>query len=313
MSKSPSRISLLVVVVCLLAAGALLFRSAQQLKAASERPSSAQSGEMTLHAVAAAGDVGALTRELNAGAKVDVVIAGTDVGRRGMTALMLAAQNGRADAVQLLLERGADVNRATDNGRTALMLAAGWGDLATIRAILARNPRIDARTDDGWTALMFAAARGRPEVVVELVRAGANVRERTRDGQTPLMRAAGSGDIEKVAPLLATAARDDINLVDHDGRSALRLAAEATQPGAQVVAALLEAGADANLADAEGVTPLMQAAVQGDAERVQALLNAGARVDASDALDRSVMDWARFRDDAKGKAVQDLLNARRGG
>ena len=43
----------------------------------------------------------------------------------GTTALMLAAQKGRAEVVRILLAAGADVNQAkTSDGMTALMLAS---------------------------------------------------------------------------------------------------------------------------------------------------------------------------------------------
>ena len=50
-----------------------------------------------------------------------------DRTRKGVTALMLAAVFGCAEAVQLLLRKGADVNSKTDNGETALTLARRRG------------------------------------------------------------------------------------------------------------------------------------------------------------------------------------------
>ena len=49
----------------------------------------------------------------------------------GATALMLAAGRGLSDAVELLLQAGADVNRSAKDGETALVAAEAIGDHET--------------------------------------------------------------------------------------------------------------------------------------------------------------------------------------
>lgn len=51
--------------------------------------------------------------------------------RTGMTALMVAAEQGNSDTVRTLLARGADPARTNQDGRTALMLAEAKRDEAT--------------------------------------------------------------------------------------------------------------------------------------------------------------------------------------
>ena len=55
-----------------------------------------------LHAAAKAGDVGTMTELLDGGAEVDAVA-------NGRTALFIACENGKLEAVELLLEHGADI------------------------------------------------------------------------------------------------------------------------------------------------------------------------------------------------------------
>ena len=114
------------------------------------------------------------------------------------TALMAAADAGRADSVQLLISYGADVNATDGLGRSALMLAAAQGATELLAPLLRGGIEpADAflKANNGWTALMFACAAGREETVDELLRlvgeGGADallalVEQKDNDGQTAL-------------------------------------------------------------------------------------------------------------------------------
>ena len=96
----------------------------------------------------------------------------------GETALMTAARTGKVDAVKVLLAHGAKVNEAESwRGQTALMWAAAEGHVATVDALIAAGADIRARSKGGFTPLMFAAREGRPGVVKALLKAGADVNE----------------------------------------------------------------------------------------------------------------------------------------
>ncbi len=69
---------------------------------------------MSLHAAAQKGDVAAMQAALSSGAQMN----GLD--KSGRTAMHMASASGHADAVQLLLERDADVDLETKQGETAL-------------------------------------------------------------------------------------------------------------------------------------------------------------------------------------------------
>ena len=62
------------------------------------------------------------------------------------TPLFIAAQAGRADTVQLLLEAGADVNR-TDNYATPLIAAVLSGSEETIKLLLEAGADVDAQVE----------------------------------------------------------------------------------------------------------------------------------------------------------------------
>ncbi len=90
--------------------------------------------------------------------------------------------------------------------------------------------------------------------------------------QSPVADAAMQRDNAGVAALLETGA--DVNLAQADGATALHWAAY--HGNVSLAGLLLEAGADASAANRNGSTPLWLAASHGDAVMVEALLEGGA-------------------------------------
>jgi len=95
--------------------------------------------------------------------------AGVDLNatdRDGATALIRAALDNRPEAVELLVDLGADVNARAEggDGRTALMVAASLGHSEVVR-ILLLSPEIDINAQSkGLTALILADYNDQPEV-----------------------------------------------------------------------------------------------------------------------------------------------------
>jgi ankyrin repeat protein len=85
----------------------------------------------------------------------------------GISALMLAADNGHSDAAGALLDGGADVDLRTRGGKTALMAAARRGQTNTTAALLTAGAGVDFMDRDGRTALMKAALGGILHVVCQ--------------------------------------------------------------------------------------------------------------------------------------------------
>ena len=86
------------------------------------------------------------------------------------------------------------------------------------------------------------------------------------------MNIAGANGITPL--MLATGA--DVNLVDKQGATPLILVAQ--KYNSEIVAALIEAGADVNVTGEDGVTPLMNAARKGYSGLVRQLIESGADV-----------------------------------
>lgn len=300
--------SLSLVVIVLLVAGGFMFWTVRELAAELRHDGTyTASASPAIFSAASAGDIAGIEREAKKNADLNAL--GAPAGTRvTMTPLMVASMNGHAAAVTKLLELGAAPETRSDDGRTAIIYAAGWGNAACVHALLASGARVDARGDDGWTATMLASARGDIEGLRALLSAGANVDARNKWGQTALFIAAQAGGADRVRALLDAGARATIDWADNSGATALAMAAGAADSN-EVLVELLGAGADPNLADADGLTPLMRAADRGDVERVKALLAAKADAGAKDRLGRTARDWAESRDDDLGRAVAAVLPA----
>ena len=105
------------------------------------------------------------------------------------TPLIGAASFGHLEVVKLLLAKGAEVE-AGKNHLTALTGAAGSGHLEVVKQLLARNPDVDAKDRNGNTALMCAAGNGHLEVLKLLLKKGADVNATAKYGSTALIEAA---------------------------------------------------------------------------------------------------------------------------
>ncbi|XP_028037940.1 kinase D-interacting substrate of 220 kDa B isoform X4 [Bombyx mandarina] len=201
-----------------------------------------------------------------------------DKDENGTTSLMVAAENGRTDAVSLLLEAGADAGAADADGWTPLAFAARGGYLPIVRELLDAKSRVDPRDCGGWTPLMWASYKGNEDVVALLLESGADVHAHGNYNINSLVWAAGRRHSGVVTRLLAAGAR--ANSCDKYATSALTWAARAGDVTA--CAALLRAGADPNTAGMYCWTPLLQATQGNHFEIVQMLLEHKPNVNALD-------------------------------
>lgn len=105
---------------------------------------------------------------------------------KGQLALILAAQQGRADAISYLLDAGADLDVIDPYGNNALWAACFIESKACIDLLLAAGIAIDYQNPSGATALIYASSSGRHEIVEHLLRAGADPLLATQDDFTAL-------------------------------------------------------------------------------------------------------------------------------
>lgn len=152
--------------------------------------------------------------------------------------------------------------------------AAQRKDTTALRALLGKRADVNAPQADGTTALHWAVHWNDVEAATLLLRAGASPKTTNRFGASPLSEAALSGNAELVRALLDAGA-DAKALSTPDGETVLMAAARAGNVDA--VRLLLDGGADVNARERyKGQTALMWAAAERHAAIVTLLLERGA-------------------------------------
>jgi ankyrin repeat protein len=236
-------------------------------------------GTTALHWAARWDDLEAADLLLHAGADPKAA------NRDGATPMFLATQNGNAAMVEKLLKAGVDPNAPVlSHGETALMMAARTGNPAAVKVLLDHGAKPNTKDDlRGTTAAMWAAEQGHAAVIQLLAEHGADlsatstsltpIRRRglgfaplsaagakaggapapPKGGLTALLFAVREGETDCVKVLLK-AARVDVNQTSIDGSTPLLVA---VQNGFYDIAAfLIDHGANPNLANSKGWTPL---------------------------------------------------------
>ncbi len=244
----------------------------------------------------------------------------------GYTPLMLAAQQGSAPVVDVLLKAGSDPKATTSNGTTPLMLAAAAGRTDAITALIDAGSELNAtETARGETALMFAAANGRVEAIRLLASRGADPKATSKvtdlnayskeleERFGRFLRQNGGASNEPAQGNTSADGRAARVLAEANKAEPAEKAAEekspasAPAPGARGAAPAAPrraaaarppqkpriAGVDRNylynelVAYTGGMTPLHLAARQGHMDAVKALVEAGADVNQVSAGDRT--------------------------
>jgi ankyrin repeat protein len=214
--------------------------------------------------------------------------------RRGVP-LAIALNLERSDLVEVLLSLGADLRAKTEKGRTILHEIIRDLRPCRIRAIVRLGVDPNAQDNDGVSPLHVAVAAGRAENARALIEVGALPSARDSRGRTPLHLAIGLPDTAKV--LIEHGA--DVNATDSAGETALDLAVRVVGRGVpedarrRVVALLLRAGSDRELRLASAI--LDMAVRRGWADVLAAVLKAGVDANERNALDETPLEIATVR------------------
>jgi ankyrin repeat protein len=95
----------------------------------------------------------------------------------------------RVELVELLITQGAAVNLRNNEGRTALMYAATNGDAPAVNALLRSGASVNIADNNGETAVIKAATNScNEETVKALLSAGADLNARDHKGRNALDR-----------------------------------------------------------------------------------------------------------------------------
>jgi ankyrin repeat protein len=187
---------------------------------------------------------------------------------------MIATRRGDVAAVRDLLAEDASLVGVTDDDqRTPLYFAAGWGSIEIVELLLSHGADVDARDYGNRTPLHAAVMQNHQEVVRILVAADADLEARNDYGRTPLLLVAReTGSVEMGALLLELGA--DVNVRDRSGESPLDLAVWRGFRG--LVDLFLDSGARFRASGGQGRALTGLAAENGLGRLFQMLADSGA-------------------------------------
>lgn len=192
--------------------------------------------------------------------------------------LIGAGRLGGTNTVKRLLAQGASVHARDRNAATALIAAAYQNHQEVAELLIKAGADVNEQDDTRQSAYLIATSEGYLELLKLTLKADGDVHSLDSYNDTGLIRAADRGHVEIGKELLKTDIA--INHVNRLGWTALLEAIILGDGGPHhtvIVRLLVQAGADVNHADSDGVRPFAHARRQGYKERMSTLASAGAR------------------------------------
>ena len=223
-----------------------------------------------------------------------------DSDSNGDTALIKASLNGHKKCLELLLETGADVNISNSEGFTGLMCAAQNGHETCVE-LLCQN---DINEQRRWSSDLCSKGGDLDETFRDLIKSVNGYNDVVNNQvDASLMLAASSGRSKCIDLLIKAGA--DVNITDVNGYTPLTISVDHGHE--HCVRLLIRAGADVNKPTDEKHTPLMCAASTGNESCLEMLLKAGADVNTTERCECTALMFATQK--AKWQCLDLLLRA----
>lgn len=231
--------------------------------------------------------------------KLTLAVSGCASDRELSQCLVLAARSGFTECVDALLAVQVSPDTTDISDTPVLTLAAEAGHDEIVRRLLRARCRVGTRTRAGGTALHYAARQGHDYCVAALLESDVPLDCHDSAGDTALIAAAKNchrslGVIRRLVD-----AKCDLDKRDSSRRCALHYASHKAM-GAQL---LLDAGADPDIRDADGNTPLILAAAEGFDAVVKCLVERGCECDVANSSGKTALHLLAMKNHWEGIAA----------
>jgi ankyrin repeat protein len=192
--------------------------------------------------------------------------------------LISSSEKGDVESVKSLLKKGVYIHAQDREGRCALVAAAYKNHLEIVDLLIAAGADVNMKDNTLQSAYLISTSEGYIELLKKTLKAGADVHGTDSFNGSGLIRAADRGHVEIIRELLKTNIR--VNHINRLGWTALLEAIILGDGGkrhTEVVRLLVAAGADVNLPDKDGATPLSHAKSKNFVGIIEILEKAGAK------------------------------------
>lgn len=186
--------------------------------------------------------------------------------------LLDGAWSGNAEKVQRAILHKADLNARLSDGATALHYACGGNYQQIVRILISAGADVNAKDNIDRTPLHISALNGNDSIGELLIVNGAGLKSRNSDGLTPLMVAVSNGNYYFSDMCLYYG--DDIRQLSIDSSGLCHMAVKSGNSA--LLQMLTDRGAEVNICDKSGRTPLAYAVMYNDTFCAGVLLRAGA-------------------------------------
>ena len=191
--------------------------------------------------------------------KLMLTLPGSAPDRELSQCLVVATRSGFAECVGALLAVSVNPDTTDVSGTPVVTLAAEAGHASIVTLLVRARCTVRSRTRTNGTALHYASRLGHDHCVDALLETDVPLNWQDSSGDTALIAAAKNCHCALGAVRRLVDAKCDLNVQNNIGRCALHYTSHKGL-GTQL---LLDAGADPNIIDADGNTPLILAAAEG--------------------------------------------------
>lgn len=183
----------------------------------------------------------------------------------------------------LLINAGADINYRDPSGQTPLHNAVS----SPVLTRLLLRAGADANVSDDSGVAPIHLVKSIDPMVVLIKEGHADINLAQKDGKTPLLHLLSTYHVETTLKFLEY--EPDCSATDRDGDGVLHVALKQWNTGANLLRALLKAGADPNAKNKAGLTPLLSMRRDFKPQLMDVLIEGGADVNATDRQGRTVL------------------------
>jgi ankyrin repeat protein len=202
-----------------------------------------------------------------------ILLSGVDVNwqSQGFKPAYVACQNGRTECLSLLINHGAQLDKAHNTGTTPAIIACENGHTECLSLLINHGTQLDKANNGGFTPAYIVCQNGRTECLSLLINHGTQLDKATNESATPAYIACQFGHTECLSLLINHGTQ--LDKADNEGVSPAYIACQ--NGHTECLSLLVNHGVDCSKTRDDGSGPIHMACENGHFECVNGLLDRG--------------------------------------